>query len=67
MAPLIRPPQQCPSCYSQEIRPMALRAYENESGVTWYECVTCKRMWHQEKLAPLNPTRPILRRPPLRH
>ena len=28
---------------------MALRSYESESSVTWYECLTCNRMWHREK------------------
>lgn len=42
---------------------MPLRSYETQSGVTWFECRTCKHMWHQQKLAPL-PTR---LRQPLRH
>ncbi len=63
----IRQPYHCPACYSHEIRPMPVRSYESESGVNWYECGTCKHMWHQEKVAPLNPGWPIRRREPLRH
>ena len=45
---------------------MPPRSYENESGVTWYECLTCNHMWHREKLTLLAPPR-RLRRQPLRH
>lgn len=47
---------------------MPPRSYESESGVTWYECATCKHVWHREKLTPLNPTWPLpRRRQTLRH
>ena len=48
----------CPYCDSQKIGPMKERAYELESGVTWYECHACQRIWHREKESPLMPHTP---------
>jgi hypothetical protein len=40
---------------------MPLRSYENESGVTWHECLSCEHMWHQEKLTLFTLPRPLRR------
>jgi hypothetical protein len=46
----------CPHCDSPNIRAMALRVHENESGVEWHECETCRRMWSVRKHPSENPT-----------
>jgi hypothetical protein len=42
--------RQCPMCDSTRVRPMAPRAYEVTSLVTWYECLRCPHIWYREKM-----------------
>jgi len=39
----------CPQCESQNIEALADRAYENRSGVRWFSCLDCHRMWQTAK------------------
>ena len=41
--------RECPICDSTRVRPMASRAYEATSLVTWFECLRCPHIWYREK------------------
>ena len=44
------PEKLCPYCDSARTQRLANRSYEAESGVTWFECASCRRIWHLEKV-----------------
>jgi len=44
-------PQQCPHCDHTQTKQMPDRPHEAESSVTWYQCLSCERMWSRPKLA----------------
>jgi hypothetical protein len=46
----------CPHCDSPNVRPMPLRAHEQESAVLWHECANCGRMWSVRKNPADDPT-----------
>jgi hypothetical protein len=41
--------QQCPHCDHPHVKPMNARPHEAESGVTWYQCLGCERIWASPK------------------
>jgi hypothetical protein len=41
--------QQCPHCDHRHIKQMTDRPHEAESGVTWYQCLKCERLWFRPK------------------
>ena len=40
---------QCPHCDHIQVMPMTARPHEAESGVTWWKCLGCQRMWSTPK------------------
>ena len=39
----------CPMCNGSAVQALTAGPYESNDRVTWHECLTCLRVWHQEK------------------
>jgi hypothetical protein len=44
-------PRQCPYCATTQIRRMAERLHELQTGVVWYQCLMCHQIWPSPKAA----------------
>jgi hypothetical protein len=39
----------CPHCDSPDVEAMTPRSYEEQTTLTWYQCLHCDRMWSLPK------------------